>query len=172
MFINIMLLVFTTIMLYFGYTYKAIITFIFTLFMDVIYNRIYRFNIAKTKNINENTHKLNFLYKDEIEYTLIIKDIKEQKNVTIEKIIALDGYTNKSKELKAAMGPHYNFFGYVVTPNDLGCDTLLVWIGKTRYAFENNHPIVFNQQSMNRTLISEIDDEDSESDSESESNTN
>lgn len=165
MFLNIFMLSITTLVLYIGYTYKAIILLIFTLVLDEIYKMFDNYKTPSTTRVEDGDKKVDVIrFKhNEKRYVLNIP-LDTDKTFRLPKIMALDGCSNKTNILLEAMGPHMNFFGYMLTPNDLGCETLLVWVDRVRYAFENKDCIVFDNVSKNRVLISELENSSDVSD--------
>lgn len=140
MFLNILLLSFTIILLYFGYTYKSFIMFIFCMIFDDLYYYIYKYKSHRmTFNEEREVYQMNFFIEDE-EYRLVIpiEEIMGDK----QKILAISQSQNKTEKILKIMGPNYNFFGFKLTPKNIGMKQVSIWKDKRKYTFEDNDQII------------------------------
>lgn len=140
MFLNILLLSITTILLYFGYIYKSFIMFIFTMIFDDLYYYFYKYKSHRmTFDEKREVYKMTFFIED-AEYKLVIpiEEMMENK----QKILAISESQNKTENILKVMGPNYNFFGFKLTPKNIGMKQVSIWKDKKKFTFKDNELII------------------------------
>lgn len=156
---NILLLFFTIFLAYFGYKYNAVLFFVLSLVREQVINMIYKIRTpSMVHNIDDDNYQLKFLFKNK-EYIMIIPNM----DLTLKnKYMALSGKTNKTEHLLKVMGPFENFFGSIVTPRDMGLTGIKIWKNTTKFSFEENEIIDFNNFGFDKFNESETDISDTE----------
>lgn len=157
MILNILLLCTTIFLIYIGYTYKAIILFIFSMLFKDAYGLYYNYTNPKLKfREDRKAYTLNFFLEDE-EYTLTIP-VEELKNR--DKILAISGSSNKTKYILKCMGPYKNFFGMNISPKHLGLEKVTIWKNKSKYIFSDDEFINFKNYDFSKNKVDYSDSSD------------
>lgn len=139
MILNIILLLITVLIIYLGYTYKALILFIASMVIDDLYIFFYKFKSYKMVYDKEKEcYILNFFIEDK-EYTFIIpkENIKEP-----EKILALSGASNKTQYINKLLGPRQDFFSTGLKLKHTNLNKLVIWKNKKMFRFEHEDDIL------------------------------
>lgn len=86
-----------------------------------------------------NTYSANFKLQGTHEiYNLVIPNNIERQKL---KLIALSDNKNVTKYILSCAGPNYDFFGFKVTPANLGLSNLKIWLDKNLFVYEIDEPI-------------------------------
>lgn len=150
MLLNIALLILTMIIIYFGYTYKAIIFFFVSMLIDDFYTFFY---ILKSYKMSYSPEKQIYTMKffiNKKEYMMIIPE-EDLHYTEKSKILAMCNTSNETKFILKVLGPCKNFFGSNLKIKHLGFDNLTIWKDKKRYKFKEEDYLNFDQENKYET---------------------
>jgi hypothetical protein len=145
MIINFVLLLFTTGILYFGYTYSGIVMFFYSMLYEDIKNWFDRISKSNA-TYNNKTKSWNVtFYIDKKPYSVIVPE--DQLNISKHKILAMSNRINVTERFLQSIGPLMNFWGLNVTPRNFGLEyPLIVWTKGYQYIFPLDNYIIFNDK--------------------------
>ncbi|CCA61454.1 hypothetical protein AV955_gp097 [Diadromus pulchellus ascovirus 4a] len=145
MFLIIMLCCFLSWLIYMGYYYKNIIMFLSTALLNDAVRAWYIKRVPKAKSENASYRHTFRINNDK--YTVVVPESQIKQGG----ILAMIGTTNCTKKLKQFAGPGYNFFGFDITPRQMGLDSeevLNVWKNRVRYTFTSDDVIAFTPENV------------------------
>lgn len=147
MILNIIFFSVTVVVLYIGYSNKAMLFFLVGMLVDDTMNVVRK--IRKHKAVYSETNKsysIEFLV-DDLSYKLVIPE--NSIHLDQNKISAIsDSKIVVTKEIRKVFGPEGNFFGFKIKPVNIGLKNVSIWNNKRKYHFEENDDIVFEDKYL------------------------
>lgn len=145
MFLIITFCCFLSWLIYMGYYYKNIIMFLSTALLNDAVRTWYIKRVPKAKFENASYRHTFRINNDK--YTVMVPESQIKQGG----ILAMIGTTNCTKKLKQFAGPGYNFFGFDITPRQMGFDSeevLNIWKNRVRYTFSSEDVIAFTPENV------------------------
>lgn len=149
----------TILIIYVGYTYKAIIIFILGMLIEDLCSFVYKYKSSKLIYKKERgSSSLKFFLNDQ-EYIIVIPDTLEAPKT---KVLAIsDDSSNKTNYILKLMGPSSNFFGQKISPKNIGLKSIMIWKDRKPYKFDSDDIIEFvpeKQVVYDKESVSDVSD--------------
>lgn len=124
--------------------YKPIVFFFFMMIGNDVVKIYKKYKSPRTKKSTEkNCEYIRFFCKNN-RYVVVIPEEVVHKNFT--KILAISKSSNVTDKIIEAMGPNMDFFGFNVTPRNLGIkNPVTIWQNKIMKKFDVDEPLVFSK---------------------------